>query len=85
MGERGWVRRFTEGGRPGAYLRVLAGGAVRAGDRVEVVHRPGHGVSVGAVFTDTAPDGPAALLEADQSGEIVLARSMRPYVARAQV
>ncbi len=84
MGERGWARRFTEGGRPGAYLRVLANGTLRAGQPVEVVHRPAHGVSVGAVFTDSAPDGPAALLAAVESGEVVLARSMRPYVARAQ-
>jgi len=84
MGERGWARRFTEGGRPGAYLRVLAGGTLRSGDPVQVVHRPAHGVTVGAVLTGSDPDGPAALLAAVERGEVVLARSMRPYVARAQ-
>lgn len=46
MGERAWVRRFTRQGRSGAYLRVLAEGEVRAGDAIEVVHRPGHAVTV---------------------------------------
>jgi MOSC domain-containing protein YiiM len=41
-----WVRRFSERERPGAYLRVLQPGVLAAGDPVEVVHRPGHGVTV---------------------------------------
>lgn len=47
---RGWVRRFTEEGRPGAYLRVLEEGRLRAGDPVELVDRPGHGVTVRTMF-----------------------------------
>ena len=35
--ERGWVRRFQEEGRVGAYLRVVHRGSVRAGDPVVVV------------------------------------------------
>ncbi|WP_375452418.1 MOSC domain-containing protein [uncultured Devosia sp.] len=31
MGDPGWVRRFHRAGRPGAYCRVLAGGAVQTG------------------------------------------------------
>jgi len=31
---RGWVKRFTVAGRPGAYLRVISTGKVRAGDRI---------------------------------------------------
>ncbi|MGN6783432.1 MAG: MOSC domain-containing protein [Marmoricola sp.] len=46
----GWLRRFTEHGRSGAYLRVLQEGALRAGDAIEVVHRPGHGVTVTTMF-----------------------------------
>lgn len=45
-----WVKRFTVEGRPGPYLRVLETGELRAGDEVEVVHRPGHGVTVGHMF-----------------------------------
>ncbi|MGY1593132.1 MOSC domain-containing protein [Geodermatophilus sp. SYSU D00708] len=53
--ERFWgvpqlVRRFTARGTSGAYLRVLEAGEVGAGDRVDVVHRPGHGVTVGLAF-----------------------------------
>jgi len=45
-----WVRRFAERGRPGAYLRVLDPGVLTAGDLIEVVHRPGHGVTVSIMF-----------------------------------
>jgi MOSC domain-containing protein YiiM len=50
MGEKGWVRRFSEHGAPGAYLRVLAPGVVRAGDPVTVEHRPDRNLTVGVVF-----------------------------------
>jgi MOSC domain-containing protein YiiM len=40
---------FAAAGRPGTYLRVVAEGDVGAGDEVEVLHRPGHRLSVGAV------------------------------------
>ncbi|MET9179114.1 MOSC domain-containing protein [Kitasatospora aureofaciens] len=46
----GWVTRFTEAAVPGAYLRVIAPGAIRAGDPVEIVHRPDHDVTVEVVF-----------------------------------
>ncbi|MEW2249351.1 MOSC domain-containing protein [Streptomyces sp. NPDC006975] len=50
LGEQGWVRRFTHRGAPGAYLRVIEPGEIRAGDPIEVVHRPGHGVTVAVQF-----------------------------------
>ncbi|HXV58678.1 MAG TPA: MOSC domain-containing protein [Gaiellaceae bacterium] len=40
---------FAAARRPGAYLRIAEEGEVGAGDGVEVLHRPGHGVSVGQV------------------------------------
>ena len=46
MAERAWVRRFAERGLTGAYLAVLEPGAIRAGDPVEVVERPGHGLTL---------------------------------------
>ncbi|MFF7988669.1 MOSC domain-containing protein [Kitasatospora xanthocidica] len=46
----GWIRRFTEAALPGAYLRVVAPGELRAGDAVEVVHRPDHDVTVARSF-----------------------------------
>jgi MOSC domain-containing protein YiiM len=48
--EEGWVKRLTQAARPGAYLRVVAEGPLGAGDGVEVVARPAHGVSVADVF-----------------------------------
>ena len=55
MGESGfdntaWVKRFAANGRPGPYLRVLLDGVLAAGDTVEVVHRPDHGVTVSTMF-----------------------------------
>jgi MOSC domain-containing protein YiiM len=50
MDEPHWVKRFSEHGAPGAYLRVVRGGAIEAGDPVEVLHRPDHGVTIGETF-----------------------------------
>ena len=50
MGLRGWVKRFARTNRTGTYLRVHTPGPVRAGDRVEVVHRPGRGISIADAF-----------------------------------
>ena len=44
------VERFAARGATGAYLRVLETGEVGAGDVVEVVSRPGHGITVGQAF-----------------------------------
>lgn len=56
--ERFWgvpqlARRFAAHGATGAYLRVLETGDVGAGDAVEVVARPDHGVTVGLLFRAT--------------------------------
>ncbi|KUF17709.1 MOSC domain-containing protein [Streptomyces silvensis] len=50
LGERGWVRRFTQAVLPGAYLRVVEPGTIQAGDPVEIVHRPDHTVTVSLQF-----------------------------------
>jgi MOSC domain-containing protein YiiM len=50
MGERGWVRRFSERGRTGAYLAVVEPGTVAAGDVIEVLDRPAHGITVPDAF-----------------------------------
>ena len=53
---RAWVRRFTAEHRPGPYLRVVEEGVVSAGDAIDVVHRPGHGVTVTTMFTALTTD-----------------------------
>ncbi|GAA0340779.1 MOSC domain-containing protein [Streptomyces olivoreticuli] len=50
LGEAGWIKRFTQEAAPGAYLRVIEPGEVRAGDPVTVVHRPDHAVTVSFLF-----------------------------------
>jgi len=49
MGDPQFLKRFAEAGRPGAYLRVVREGDIGAGDPVEVVSRPAHGVTSGLV------------------------------------
>ena len=49
MGDPRFPARFAAAGRPGAYLAILEQGALGAGDRIRVIHRPGHGVTVGLV------------------------------------
>ncbi len=53
--ERFWgvprlVKRFTEHGATGAYLRVLETGDVAADDDVVVISRPDHGITTGRAF-----------------------------------
>ncbi|WP_101783415.1 MOSC domain-containing protein [Nonomuraea indica] len=50
MDEPGWLRRFTEAGRTGAYLRVVEPGELGVGDEVRVERRPGAGVTVAESF-----------------------------------
>jgi MOSC domain-containing protein YiiM len=45
LGEPGFVKRFAQASRPGAYLRILKEGELGAGDRIEVAGRPEHGIT----------------------------------------
>lgn len=69
LGQRGWVKRFTQVARPGAYFRVLEPGLVGPGDEITVVHRPGHDVTVELFFraVTTEADLLPRLLEAGDS------------------
>jgi MOSC domain-containing protein YiiM len=49
MGVPGFQRRFLHAGRPGAYFAIVREGTLQAGDAVEIVHRPGHDVTVALV------------------------------------
>jgi MOSC domain-containing protein YiiM len=46
MGDLGFVRAFAKAERPGAYLAIVREGEIGAGDTIEVVHRPDHGVTM---------------------------------------
>lgn len=58
LGEQGWVKRFTREAVPGAYLRVVEPGEIRAGDAIEVVHRPDHEVTVAFEFRAVTTERP---------------------------
>jgi MOSC domain-containing protein YiiM len=43
------VRRFAQADRPGAYLRIAREGDLAAGDTVEMLSRPDHGITIAMV------------------------------------
>ncbi|MCO5998550.1 MOSC domain-containing protein [Actinoallomurus rhizosphaericola] len=50
MEQQGWIKRFTRAALPGAYLRVIEPGDIRAGDSITVEDRPAHDVTVALAF-----------------------------------
>jgi MOSC domain-containing protein YiiM len=48
LGDPSLVRRFAQASRPSAYLRIIEGGELRAGDTIEVDtdNLPEHGVTM---------------------------------------
>lgn len=78
LGESNWVRRFTERGDVGCYLKVLRTGKIEAGDRVVVLSRPGHGVRVRDIFTGPTEEHARRLLEHQKaSGRVLPAKVLR--------
>ena len=58
------LKRFTVASRPGVYLRILEHGDLGAGDSIEVLDRPAHGVTIRLVSDAILKDvslGPQAL------------------------
>ena len=68
MQRRGWLKTFTQRGVPGAYLRVLQPGEIRAGDSIQVEFRPPHNVTIGMAFRALTlePELLEGLLEASE-------------------
>lgn len=58
LGEHGWLKRYTQAAKPGAYLRVVEEGEIRSGDELRVEHRPAHQVTSSFLFRalTTAPE-----------------------------
>jgi len=49
MGDPRFLRRFLVAGRLGAYFRIIEEGEVSTGDAIDVVSRPAHRVTLGAM------------------------------------
>jgi MOSC domain-containing protein YiiM len=49
FGDPKMLKRFTQAERPGAYLRIVREGEIAAGDAIEVLDRPAHGITVAVV------------------------------------
>jgi MOSC domain-containing protein YiiM len=79
------IKRFTVRATPGAYLRVLREGEVGAGDPVEVVDRPAHGVTIGEVFRamNLEPDLLPRLLDAPDLPEPIRQKARRRLAGRS--
>ncbi|MBJ7336878.1 MAG: MOSC domain-containing protein [Mycolicibacterium sp.] len=67
LGIAGWIKTFTHGGSPGAYLRVIEPGSVSGGDSIDVLERPEHAVTIGLVYRALMlePDLLPTILDAD--------------------
>jgi MOSC domain-containing protein YiiM len=83
MDQPHWVKRFTDRGAPGAYLRVVVPGPISAGDLITVQHRPGHGVTLRDSFLRPDPDLMRRLLAAADGGAFRLGARMRRRAAKA--
>lgn len=86
LAEKGWVKRFTQAARPGAYLRVIEPGEIKAGDDIEVVSRPEHGVTVEFFFRalTTEPDLLPRVLDAGDALNPADAASVRRRLERGK-
>ncbi|MCX2930264.1 MOSC domain-containing protein [Mycobacterium sp. CVI_P3] len=79
LGIDGWIKTFTDAGQPGAYLRVISPGPVRAGDAIEVEHRRDHDVTISLVYRAKMSDPSLLprLLAAD-----ALSAELKAFVAK---
>ena len=80
----GWMKTFTNRAVPGAYLRVITPGVVRAGDSVEILDRPDHDVTIALVFRAMMKDPGllASLLVADALPEPLKDKARRRAAAQ---
>jgi len=80
MGDAAFVDRFAQAGRPGTYLAIEAEGDLGGGDTIHLLHRPGHGLTIGTVERayNAQPDLIPLLREVDD-----LSESWRDWANRA--
>ncbi|UJH71448.1 MOSC domain-containing protein [Ornithinimicrobium sp. INDO-MA30-4] len=79
LGEKQWVKRFSQHGRPGAYLAVVQPGTIRPGDTIVAVRTPEHGLTVRDMFAALMgdKDRARALLDSGSLLEFEQARVQR--------
>lgn len=77
-----WVKRFSDRGACGAYLRVVEPGPVAMSDPIVVESRPGHGVTVRDTFLRPEPAVMQRLLDADGCDGFALTPKMREHATR---
>ena len=44
------IKEFMAAGRPGTYLRIIQEGEITAGDAIEIIHLPSHGITIADVY-----------------------------------
>jgi MOSC domain-containing protein YiiM len=49
FGDGRMLKRFARASRPGVYFRIVTEGELGAGDEIEILHRPDHGVTIALV------------------------------------
>ena len=76
-----WVKKFTQAGRPGAYLRVVTDGTFNFSDEILVKDVPTHGVTIGDVFAVMSGDRDQTRVAA-VAGCIDVPQSTRDKVAK---
>lgn len=83
-GEPQWVKRFTARADVGAYLRVLTPGLLQAGDPVEILSVPDHGVTVRDVFTGEDATRLRALLDGQPGLSVNAQARARKFLDRLE-
>ena len=78
LGIERFHRRFASTGRVGAMLKVLEPGELRAGDEIEIVFRPDHGLTI----TDLAVGAPPARAQRLLDSGLPLAPTVRAKLRR---
>ena len=64
VGDPRFLTRFQRAIRPGAYLRIIEEGVIQAGDRVYVVERPSHAVTMGLMVESLRDEAKARAIQA---------------------
>jgi MOSC domain-containing protein YiiM len=64
VGDPRFLKRFQLAIRPGAYLRIIEEGVIQAGDRVHVIERPSHAVTMGLMVESVEDEAKARAIQA---------------------